>query len=278
MTISSPRFANVLQLTQAAQNRPPLSVGSRGHGVHLVQFALIDLGYAMPRSMGKNRMSPDGVFGSETKGVVEAFQASSHGGPAVKDDGIVGQNTMAKLDRAIGGYTHRLPVTIWTVKQSALSIFAMVREAQEVYGHYGIKFEVRYGRCVPLSDADHDAFRSKKTKLPKLVEIAEKKIGVTFTATDTTVVQLGRFDPDDVYGVALSNQQKALVRISDDATVSTLAHEVGHIVLTPASGHDAEDHTSYVHNIMTDGSERRPYVLGYDQVKEMRAHARCPKI
>ena len=53
-----------------------LKRGSTGRHVHLVQMALIDLGFAMPISTLSQDYSPDGVFGVETEAVVKAFQRS----------------------------------------------------------------------------------------------------------------------------------------------------------------------------------------------------------
>ena len=125
MALTSPRFANVPQLSQAASNAPWLARGTRGHGVHLVQFALIDLGFKMPNSTGGRKMSPDGIFGSETKTKLQEFQRSKLGGEPVNDDGVAGAKTMAKLDRAIGKYTHETVATIYTTKKSDKSVFQM---------------------------------------------------------------------------------------------------------------------------------------------------------
>lgn len=278
MAISSPRFLKVPQIAQAAANSPWMSHGARGHGVHLIQFALIDLGFAMPRSTGGRSMSPDGIYGSETAEKVREFQRSPLGGPPVIDDGIVGANTMAKLDRAIGGHTHRTEVHMLTTKKSQLSLFHMVDVAKEVYGHYGIHFDVRPGLCVDLSDAEDDVMEDHKSTKVQLRKVVNDNSNYAFSPNHTVAVQIGRFDPDTVFGLTDSDASMAICRISDDATEATLGHEVGHVLLTPASGHDKEDHTPHVNNLMTDRTEVAPYVLTLEQVTEMRGHARCRKI
>lgn len=98
MPLTSPRFAGSPRLQKAAENNPPLKKGETGEPVAAVQQALIDLGYAMPVTVKKNG-TPDGIFGQETFNVVWNFQAK-HG---LGKDGVVGRNTLAKLDELLPG-------------------------------------------------------------------------------------------------------------------------------------------------------------------------------
>ena len=91
----SVRLGKVHALQLAASNNPPLMVGQTGDGVAAIQDLLRDLGYNFSVSFRKGKA--DGVFGSETKRNVEAFQ--KHAG--LKQDGIVGRMTLAKLDELI---------------------------------------------------------------------------------------------------------------------------------------------------------------------------------
>lgn len=84
---------NALQL--AASNKPPMGVGQKGPAVAAIQELLRDLGYPLPLSFRAGKA--DGVFGSETKLKVEAYQKSA----ALKPDGVVGRLTLAKLDELI---------------------------------------------------------------------------------------------------------------------------------------------------------------------------------
>lgn len=93
MALTSPRFAPLQQCRDAYNNSPPMSVGSSGQGVAAVQQGLIDLGFSMPRSTARFGV-PDGIFGSETSRCVHAFQQQQKLSP----DGIVGKNTMTRLD------------------------------------------------------------------------------------------------------------------------------------------------------------------------------------
>lgn len=69
-----------------------VGVGMRGDIVTSIQQLLIDKGFV---HVSKNDMA-DGIFGNRTKRMVMAFQAAN----GLKDDGIVGKDTWAKLNGA----------------------------------------------------------------------------------------------------------------------------------------------------------------------------------
>jgi hypothetical protein len=68
-----------------------LSPGDTGSQVKLLQQALISLGY----TLGK----PDGDYGPATQVAVEKFQVAK----GIAEDGIVGPETLAKLQQALAG-------------------------------------------------------------------------------------------------------------------------------------------------------------------------------
>ena len=107
MTLTSPRFAGNARLEQAAQNSPAMRWRESGEAVRIIQQAFIDLGFPMPIST-KRIGSPDGIFGAETYNTTKAFQ-TKFGLPV---DGVVGRQTMAKLDGLLaGGRDHVLGST-----------------------------------------------------------------------------------------------------------------------------------------------------------------------
>ncbi|MCB1023118.1 MAG: peptidoglycan-binding protein, partial [Acidobacteria bacterium] len=73
MALQSPRFRKNSRLIEASKGKT-LRKGASGRHVHLIQMALIDLGYPMPKSVGGIRYSPDGSYGEETKQKVIEFQ------------------------------------------------------------------------------------------------------------------------------------------------------------------------------------------------------------
>jgi peptidoglycan hydrolase-like protein with peptidoglycan-binding domain len=96
MALTSPRFAPIPQCQDAANNSPPMQMGAKGPGVAAVQEGLIDLGFSMPISTKRFGVA-DGIYGGETAGCVRTFQQQQ----SLTPDGVVGKNTMAKLDELL---------------------------------------------------------------------------------------------------------------------------------------------------------------------------------
>lgn len=107
MPLTSPRFKNERELIALESGRAALKRGSTGRHVHLVQMALIDLGFAMPISTLSQHYSPGGAFGVETEAVVKAFQRSVPR-PGLKPDGVVGQLTLRELDKRFPRFAHQI--------------------------------------------------------------------------------------------------------------------------------------------------------------------------
>lgn len=95
MALRSARFKDDARLQRAAQNNPPVRWPERGQAVAVLQQAFLDLGFLLPLSIRQG--SPDGIFGNETLKTVRDFQARHR----LKVDGIVGRNTMEKLDQLL---------------------------------------------------------------------------------------------------------------------------------------------------------------------------------
>jgi peptidoglycan hydrolase-like protein with peptidoglycan-binding domain len=95
MPFSSPRLNGDPALLKAGENQPALRSGAIGKAVRILQQALIDLGFAMPRSTTKG--TPDGIFGPETEATIKAFQRDN----AVSVDGVAGRDTLARLDQIL---------------------------------------------------------------------------------------------------------------------------------------------------------------------------------
>ncbi len=86
--VKSPRFADNAELENAANDTKYIKKGSSGLHVTLIQQALLDAGYSLPK------YGVDGKFGEETKTAVKAFRKDN----GIKDDGVVGPDTMKALD------------------------------------------------------------------------------------------------------------------------------------------------------------------------------------
>jgi Putative peptidoglycan binding domain/Protein-glutamine gamma-glutamyltransferase len=97
--LTAPRYAGQPDLEAAYDNAPPLTIGMHSTGIAAVQQGLVDAGHPMPISMKSGR--PDGIFGDETYATVRRFQAKN----GLTVDGIVGRQTMGRLDEMAGGPT-----------------------------------------------------------------------------------------------------------------------------------------------------------------------------
>lgn len=94
MTLVAARLSGNTRLQAAARNSPVMKRGERGRAVEILQTALADLNYQFPDSTLPNGML-DGKFGKETYAVVRSFQTNH----CLKVDGLVGKQTLGKLDR-----------------------------------------------------------------------------------------------------------------------------------------------------------------------------------
>jgi hypothetical protein len=86
--LQSPRFSETPDLESAKDDKKHLQKNSTGLSVRILQQALLDIGYSLPK------YGVDGVFGEETEIAVKEFQKAN----SINDDGIVGSKTMQLLD------------------------------------------------------------------------------------------------------------------------------------------------------------------------------------
>ena len=93
LNLTSPRFAGDPLLERVFDDEDVISKNRnrRGEPVKKIQQALIDAGFPLPK------FGADGIFGDETEKAVRAFQKAS-GLNQQQQDGIVGENTLSRLD------------------------------------------------------------------------------------------------------------------------------------------------------------------------------------
>lgn len=96
--LQSTKFAENPRLQKAFDNNPALHIGENGRAVQLVQEAVGEDGFPMPAST-KPTGELDGQFGQETFAAIKQFQ-EKHG---LEADGIVGRQTLRRLDQLAGG-------------------------------------------------------------------------------------------------------------------------------------------------------------------------------
>jgi peptidoglycan hydrolase-like protein with peptidoglycan-binding domain len=110
MPLTYPPFAASVILNEVAKKKLLLKPGSKGPAVALLQGALIDRGFKLPRSTNTKGL-PDGIYGHETASAFVAFQTKNK----LKIDGIAGSATVTLLDgqmTAAAGPPAHIPPTI----------------------------------------------------------------------------------------------------------------------------------------------------------------------
>jgi hypothetical protein len=119
-------------------------------------MALLDLGYAMPRSTGNAQYSPDGICGDETKQVVKTFQRNT---PGLVDDGVVGAKTLHALDRRFSACRHQVNLHFRSIALTNVPFHRSLANAETVFGQYGIKIEFASGQSIGLTPQQLDLFK-----------------------------------------------------------------------------------------------------------------------
>ena len=90
------RLDEVSSGAPSIKKRPP---DDDNDAVQRIQRALVEVGYSLPKSFPNGpEGDPDGKFGDETYGQVQAFQKRAFPSDPQQWDGRVGQLTLAALD------------------------------------------------------------------------------------------------------------------------------------------------------------------------------------
>jgi|GEM_PF-2291872 len=253
--LTAARFSGNQTLEGTYDRENTLRVGSRGPAVRLLQQALIDSGFQLPR------FGVDGDFGSETKTAVENFQRAS-GLSAAGVDGVVGPTTMGWLDqRFSSGPTPAGTTPLATAGCSAfktvtidfVSLHGSNRNAgtdldflNTVFNQACVKFSMGTGVSVGQTDteamlggdtdlnrvhscsrvsAEEDSMRANATASFGL----SSKIRIFYVASMTPALNGVSFPPFCAAGARLPFLFHTF--ISNSANDRTLAHEVGHQLL-----------------------------------------------
>jgi hypothetical protein len=231
MALTSPRFTSSNTLKNVEANRAKLEKGAEGRPVHLVQMALLDLNYAMPRSTGGVNYSPDGIYGEETKAVVKKFQKDSR---TLTDDGVVGQKTIQELDRRLNSFQHRVKLHFRSIALTNIPFKKSLANAETVFAQYGIKVEFGSGESILLSEDETKLFEQIDQECTWDLNDGEfnqlQGLGTRAPSNDILVFHVSRFS-----GTALGCGGHAKDRPACTITASALAwdtaHEVCHVLL-----------------------------------------------
>jgi peptidoglycan hydrolase-like protein with peptidoglycan-binding domain len=294
MALRAPRFAKNERLQQASRNSPPLGSGAKDEAVRLVQQALIDLGFPMPIST-RRYGSPDGLYGNETTTRVQEFQKQQH----LSVDGVVGRDTMAKLDEllpgpanplpplpAAGKYAHKVRLHLRSINLPRVSEFTALEVAQKVFRQYSIDVEMVSGQSLLLSDEDQlklnvvdgDCNWDQVSDDQRLLQglggrqgVGANEILVYFATT------LKESKGNTLQGCAGHAPDRPAVMVASTAVdKTTMAHEVCHVLLgssfTPVHVNDSK-------NLMCSAAicTGNPAVLADDQLAAIRKSRYCQK-
>lgn len=275
MSLSSPRFRNEPALQAVASRTRILKEGARGRHVHVVQMALIDLGFAMPRSTTSNHYSPDGIYGSETTAVVKAFQRAT---PGLADDGEIGPNTMRALDARFPGFNHRVNLHFRSLSLSNVPFDRMMTSMELVYAQYGIEARFASGESLGLSDEEQTQFTIIDQNCEWEMnsgEFAElEQMGTRVPPHDVAVYIVNRFQEGDVLGCGGHAANRPACAVTHDCSRWDPAHEVGHVLLTSTF---SPTHTDDQRNLMfpTSSSGNTTLTLTDKQLTRIRASPLC---
>lgn len=274
MPLNSARFSGSSRLQDAAENHPPLTKGARGRAVHLVQFALLDLGYAMPKSTG-GMVSPDGIYGDETVGVVRAFQRNQRN-PLLTDDGIVGRDTMRALDRQFRQASHRVRLHFISISLTNVQFDRLFVNTRRVYAQYGIDIEFASGRSLLLTDQQARIFNRIDQNCTWTLNSGEYNrlhgLGPNVPANEVMVYFVNRMR--GVLGCGGHAVGRPAATVAREAWRWDVGHEVGHVLLTRNFSPVHHPHRRNLMNAFP-ANNNATKVLTQRQVSQMRRHACC---
>lgn len=268
MALTSPRFASSSFLKKVAVNHRSLKNGSKGHAVNVVQQALIDLKYPLAKS--------DGIFGSKTEAIVKDFQRRNR----LYTDGVVGRQTITRLDSLLQGYQHRVRLHYRTIALQQVSFDTSFKCTQLVYAQYGIKVEMGSGQCLYLNPQQTKLFSTINGSCKWNIssgEVAQlHSMGGGSPANEILVFYVNKFS-ESIVGCGGHAPGRPAVTVAAGGTQWTTAHEVAHALLTSSF---APVHSSNRNNLMyssTAGITGTP-ILDQAQLQQIRRNPCCKPI
>ena len=229
--IVSPRFKDESELKKVDLGLALLRKGAKGRHVHLVQMALIDLGFPMPISTQSQTFSPDGDYGNETAEAVRRFQTSVAG---LVPDGVVGPKTLAALDRRIGGFRHRIGLHFRAIALTQVTFDLILSSAQAVYAQYGIRIDMMNGQSLLFSPGDQVRFEKVNQECDWDLSAGEfnelHARGAAAPPTDVLVYFVRSFK-EQLNGCGGHAKGRPACTVAETGTRWTVAHELGHVLL-----------------------------------------------
>jgi hypothetical protein len=280
LPLTSPRFRNERELMAIEANHAVMRRGSHGRHVHLVQMALIDLGFGMPVSTSSNDYSPDGVYGIETENVVKAFQRSLP--PAgLTPDGVLGQLTLRELDKRHPQFTHRFNLHFRSLALSDVPFDRLMSGAAQIYAQYGVEARFASGQSLGLSLEQEDRFNVVRQNCNWVMNSGEfadlHRLGPPVPDNDIAVFIVNQFQESTVAGCGGHAFSRPACAVTHDAYRWDVAHEVCHVLLTSSF---VPQHTVSPRNLMfaTSSQDAEPRTLTDKQLARIRSSPLCRSI
>ena len=274
MALSSPRFIHKKRLVQASDGRK-IRKGSRGSHVHLVQMALIDLGYPMPRSTVGRRYSPDGVFGNETKEKLIAFQNANN----ITQSGVIDKDTMLALDHFCRDYTHQVTLHFRSLSLTNVPFRKSLENTEKIYAQYGIRIRFGSGQSLMLTEAEEQKFNKVDGSCGWVINTGEYNelhgMGGPVPSTNILVYYVKSFSEANLLGCGGHAANRPACTVAAEASHWDTAHEVGHVLLT--SAFNPVHKNNHRRNLMYPYSSksRRIKVLTDKQIAQIRRSPCC---
>ena len=217
-------------------------------------------------------MSPDGIFGNETFEAVKVFQRSKRLNP----DGEVGRNTMRELDLSFPAPSHRVRVHFRSIALTHVPFETALRNAQTVYGQYGIDFQFASGESLLLDPAQTALFDRIDQECNWQLTTGEYNqlhaLGTPCPPFDMKVFFVNRMR--GVLGCGGHAPGRPAATVASEAWRWDMGHEAGHVLLTSTF---SPVHHPHEHNLMNafPANNEVIKVLTDAQVTRMRAHPCC---
>lgn len=257
--LSSPRFKGNVELEACFDGEQVIRFGAKGKHVRLIQQALIDAGFPLPR------FGVDGVFKSETKAAVKAFQKQS-GLEAAQQDGEVGPNTMSRLDsRFTGGSAGSVEQTcengvktikIDFVKMKGASGNATsdIAFANSVFDDCCLRFEIgkqvtmpgflsdfllggdtdfNVGNCGTVSAEDLITFLTGSTLFGLSNPLVVFYVDILHEGTQ----RLQGVSVSGLCATGLRSPMEGMISVADGADNRTFPHEIAHVLMNTFADH-----------------------------------------
>jgi hypothetical protein len=276
MSLLSPRFKSSSTLRNAA-NGVAIKQGARGRAVHLVQMALIDLGYPMPQSTGNPAYSPDGSFGNETRLKLIDYQTRNQ----LPKTGEIDKDTILKLDLQCRSYTHRVRLHFRSLALANVPFERSLQDAEIVFGQYGIKVEYASGQSLFLTPQEEAKFNSIGGSCDWEINTGEynelHSMGSFVPSSEIAVYYVSAFDEANLLGCGGHAKDRPACTVAANASRWDTAHEVCHVLLTSAFN---PVHVADTRNLMYEfsSSSKSPLVLTDRQVAQIKANPCCVRI